>query len=480
MTRKRLTTVVLSCLMVLASCGSSDSKDNSADGSGLGGDQVEGGEQPGNNENIPCLSGFQCTAPTGVGAFVCTEPAGLPPLCVDHRDCDFGPCTQVEGQGYCMQSCGPKPVDQCPAGSVCSALGSGYVCAQSGLLRPPSCNTESCPFGECLLSYDADKLCLLPCKVTVVDHCPEGTVCAPFGSELFYCARPSTGLPDTCDSPSETCSYGICLNSGGTNYCTQGCIPPMVDACPNGTVCRSIGTYGWICSDKTSALPPVCQSQADCAFGTCIRNGDKSYCTEYCSKPGLEITGTVFGMSGAVPGVEVCVFENNIPNENLCATTNAQGEFAIYNLPEEVFFVLSLTKDGYQSGLQLAIPNSLTSGLIFTEEEIAAAAQVAEVDFPAADTGLLAFLALDETGLPVSGYSVSIRPASGSGPFYNDANNAIDTSLASSSASGWGVFFNLPPGYYSLDFSHASATCEGLSRILIVSGYLSNVVTGCI
>lgn len=480
MMRKRVATLVLSGLMVLANCESCDSTDKSTGDSGSGGNQVDGEAQTESSEKIPCQSGFQCTAPKGIGAFVCTEPAGLPPLCVDHRDCDLGPCTQIEGQGYCMQSCGPTPVEQCPTGTVCNAFGSGYVCTQSDILSPPSCNNESCPFGECLLSYDANSLCILPCEVPVVDQCPQGTVCAPFGSDLFYCARPSTGLPDTCASPSEPCSYGICFNTGGTNYCTQGCIPPMVDTCPNDTVCRSIGTYGWICSDKTSALPPVCQSQADCAFGSCIRNGDKSYCTEYCSKPGIDITGTVYGMNGAIAGVKVCVFENNVPNENLCAMTGTQGEFAIYNLPEELFIVLSTAKDGYQSSLQLAIPNSLTSILIFTEEEIASAAQTAAATYPSVDAGMLAFLALDATGTPVSGYNVSIRPAAGSGPFYNDANNALDISLTSSSASGWGVFFDLPEDYYSLDFSHASATCNDLSQILIVNGYLSTVVTGCL
>ncbi|MBN1655314.1 MAG: hypothetical protein JXA30_16225 [Deltaproteobacteria bacterium] len=478
MIKKGSVILVISWLIIAASCDNGDAKDNSSNAAGSGGDQTKDGGQAGNNGRIPCPSGFQCTAPNG--PFVCTEPAGLPPLCVDHRDCDFGPCTQVEGQGYCMQSCGPTPVDQCPEGSVCSALGNGYVCAQSGLLSPPSCNTESCPFGECLLSYNGEKICVLPCQATVVDQCPAGTACAPFGSGIFYCARPATGLADTCSPPNNRCDYGICLNSGETNYCALGCVPPMVETCPAGTACRSIGTYGWICSDKTSALPPVCQSQADCVFGTCIRNGDKSYCTEYCSEPGVDITGMVYGLSGAVQGVEVCVFENNTPNKDLCATTNDLGEFAIFDLPDAFYFILSMTKEGYQSALQLAIPGSLTSALIFTEQEIADAAQAVGVSYPVEGTGSLAFLAFNASGAPVSGFSVSLAPESGSGPYYSDTERALDSSLTSSSSSGWGVFYNLAPGNYALDFSHTSAACEDLSRIMVVIGYLSNVSTSCI
>jgi len=115
---------------------------------------------------------------------------------------------------------------------------------------------------------------------------------------------------------------------------------------------------GWLCSDKGTAVPPLCKSQADCAFGTCIKAGDQSYCTEYCSQPGIDITGSIFGLSGAVAGVEVCVFENGSANKNLCATTNSEGQFALFGLPEATYFVLSMTKAGYQSNLQLAIANA--------------------------------------------------------------------------------------------------------------------------
>jgi len=146
----------------------------------------------------------------------------------------------------------------------------------------------------------------------------------------------------------------------------------------------------------------------------------------------------------------------------------------------ELFFVIAMSKDGYQSALQVAIPNSLTSVLMFTEEEIAAAAQAVEATYPAADTGLLAFLAVDARGISVSGYSVSVVPPFGLGPSYFDRNNNIDTTLTSSSASGGGAVFEMPPGSYTLDFSHASLNCGDLFLISVVSGYITNVLTSCL
>jgi hypothetical protein len=419
MTKKRLAKLVLSCLMVLASCSGDDSESGGAGaGAGAGGG---GGGQSGNGGSEPCPAGLQCTAPAG--AFVCTEPnSGTPPLCTDQTDCTFASCIQFAGKGYCTQYCGPTPVNECPAGSTCTAFESAFVCAQSGLQNPPSCETESCPFGECLVSYNGSKLCLQPCNLSVVEQCPAGTIC------------------------------------------------------------RSIGLYGWICAEVATALPPLCQSQADCVFGTCIASGDQSYCTEYCTQPTVDITGVVLGASGELlGGVEVCVFENGNKNLNLCTTTNAQGQFALYELPEEVYFILSMSKSGYQSNLQLAFPYTTTSGLMFTEGEIAASAQAVQVTYPAENTGSLAFVALDTSGAPVAGYSVSISPSAGSGPFYGNASDTLDNSLTSSSATGWGVFFNLPAGSYSLDFSHASMSCQDpYSQIMVESGYLSYVITACL
>jgi len=181
------------------------------------------------------------------------------------------------------------------------------------------------------------------------------------------------------------------------SYCTQQCEPKMVDSCPNGTVCRAIAPFGFLCSEPATAIPPVCQSQADCAFGTCIKSFDKSYCTEYCAQPGIDVLGSIFGQDGALAGVEVCIFENESINRNHCATSDAQGNFALYGLPESGYFVLSMTKAGYQSNLQLAIANTPTTSLMLTEQEISASATELGVTYPTSNTGMIVFIALDMT-----------------------------------------------------------------------------------
>ncbi|MBN1653374.1 MAG: hypothetical protein JXA30_06310 [Deltaproteobacteria bacterium] len=490
MSRQNLATLAVSCSLVLASCTGEASKKIDAGnqgGAGSGGGQVEGGAgQSGNSASSPCPAGLQCTAPAG--EFVCTEPAtGKPPLCANQSECAFGACTQYEGQGYCTQACGPAAVDACPAGSICNGLSEGpRVCAQSVAWSSPPCQSQAdCPFGECMLSYNGEKLCLLPCRPTLVKQCPGGTACAPFTlSGRFYCVRPATGIPDSCSLENDTCGYGKCLGYEdtayeGTSYCTQECEPQMVASCPGQTICRAIAPFGFLCSERSTSIPPTCTSQADCAFGTCIKNGDESFCTEYCAKPGTDITGTVYGMSGFLPGVKVCIFENDSVNESLCATTDSEGYFALYGLAESSYFIVAMTKDGYQSNLQLALANTLTVGLMYTNEEIALAARSIGVTYPTGNTGIMVFSALDSTAYPVAGYTAAITPLSGTGPFYANADNSLDNAQTISSTTGWGAFYNLTPGKYKLDFTHPSLACEDLPDVSIVSGYLTYVVSGC-
>jgi hypothetical protein len=55
-----------------------------------------------------CPSGTQCAAPTE--ALVCTLPDNSLPTCDDQKPCRFGQCLQYNGQGYCVQSCGPTVI----------------------------------------------------------------------------------------------------------------------------------------------------------------------------------------------------------------------------------------------------------------------------------------------------------------------------------------------------------------------------------
>jgi hypothetical protein len=185
-------------------------------------------------------------------------------------------------------------------------------------------------------------------------------------------------------------------------------------------------------------------------------------------------------MTGALAGVKVCVFENGSVNESYCATTDSNGLFAIYQLPEADYYILAFTKTGYQSNLQLAFGNIATSSVLYSEEEISGAAGLVGATYPASGKGLLTFVAFNSTGAAVSGYTVATTPNSGEGPYYADGNGLLDQNLAATSTSGWGAFFNMDPGNYDVDFTHASTNCEDLPGVMVVDGYLTYAVTGCL
>jgi hypothetical protein len=500
MDMKILNVLLVGCLVVFMSCEygleepegpSSDDKGGTGGngGSGSGGDQEDGGGgqpeggddagQAGTGDESHCPSGFRCTAPGGV--FMCTDQETyLPPLCQEDADCKFGTCSEVLGAKYCVKECAPEVVAECPGASVCNRLYDGAnICAQSIIWSAPPCQTQDdCPFGECQLSYFGLNLCVQPCESTIVQTCPGDTACVPLEGK-FFCADPSIGVPPTCSSDGD-CEYGKCVPYYEQGFCTQECEPPVVDTCPDESVCRFHTPLGFYCSDASTLLPPECQRQADCAYGICIKYGEQGYCTEYCSQPGIELIGTVLGTDGPVEGVEVCLFDGEETIDEECGETDENGEFALLRLPNQPYFVVSMTKEGYQSSLQLAYANQFTSALIFTEEEMQDAADELGADYLEEDTGQIVFMALSMES--VEGYTVELDREEGDGPYYADEGNELvdPDSLDAASSSAWGAYFNVPVDTYFLDFTgDNNIVCADLPAVTVVEGYLSVVVSYC-
>jgi len=242
---------------------------------------------------------------------------------------------------------------------------------------------------------------------------------------------------------------------------------------------------GSFCADDSTLLPPECDTQDDCDFGTCVHYAGQGYCTEYCAEPNTEILGTVFGLAEdgedleGVEGVEVCVFDGKESIEDTCTETNEYGQFAILRLdPDVPYYVISMTKEGYQSTLQLAYANQIASTLIFTEEEMEATASELGFDYPVDDTGQIVFMAFGTES--VEGYTVSMLPEQGDGPYYADENSLPDSSLEEASTSGWGGYFNVPHGTYTLDYTGAGdQICGDIPGVTVVSGYLTYVLSYC-
>lgn len=464
--------------------GCSDSPSQNGGGPRIGGGGAAGGAGAGGGAGGPggCPQGLECTAPAGV--FVCTVPdTGLPPVCATQEQCGFGQCQPHEGQSYCTQPCGPEPVETCPAGFICTAPSGAYVCVQESTGYPPTCATQQdCAYGLCL-SHLGEMYCTLPCVSPLVTQCPAETACIGIGSS-FVCAQVASGEPPACTTQQE-CAFGQCVQYEGQGYCTLPCTAAVVDACPGGAECNLVGDYG-MCTPPAAAAdprPPICSGQQACAYGDCVFHQGQSYCLQYCSQPLIAVYGSVIelavdaqtgeGVWQPVSGVQVCVLDD--PSEP-CATTGPEGTFALKGLSQKEWFVISIDKAGYQSVARLAYAfQTLSPTYSYTTVQAEAFATAVGATYPDPATGHILFGAgaeQDATQM-AAGYTVTLDPPSGIGPFYAGEDQQLDPALTAASPAGWGAFFNLAPGDYQLVFSNASGQCGEPVAARVAAGYLT-------
>ncbi len=478
--------VIWLCFVFCWACSDSSSQNGgigATGGSGAAGGAGAGGI-PGSGG---CPPGYECAAPAGT--FVCTVPSsGLPPICVSQEQCGFGQCQLHGERSYCTQPCGVEPVQSCPQGSICTAPSGTHVCVQESSGFPPACATGAdCPYGECL-SYLGARYCTLPCVSPAVEQCPADTACVGIGAS-FVCALLATGQPPPCATEAE-CAYGECLQYEGQGYCTLPCTVAAVDACPAGAECNSVGGY-WMCTPPSAAFEPApvtCDAQQACATGDCVFFQGQSYCLQYCTQPVIAIYGSVFelgvdagtGEAAWLPvsGVQVCVHGD--PSEP-CATTGPEGTFALKGLSNREWFAVTLDKAGYQPVLRLAYPfQTLSPCFLYTTAQAEAFATAVGATYPDASTGHLLFgagVAVEQGAEQMAaGFTVSLEPAGGLGPFYANESQQLDPALTAASSAGWGAFFNLAPGDYRASFSNASGPCGEPIPTAVASGYLTTHV----
>jgi hypothetical protein len=423
---------------------------------------------------------MQCAAMAA--SLVCVEPStGLPPLCDAQGNCSNGQCTTVDQERYCVETCGPAAVAECPGSSVCAAPAGIFVCTLESSGLPASCSSQAdCALGECL-PYQGSSYCLQPCESPIVTECPEGDACLYLGG-VFMCTHTATGAPDTCDTTG-TCAQGECVQGDGEAYCVQPCEPSVVEQCPAGATCRTV-VDAFICALDSGIEPPDCAAQP-CAWGKCVTTQDGQYCIEYCSTPLIEVFGLVADLDqNPLPGVQVCLLDNT---GVACATSGADGGFALSDLPEQEYYLVALSKSGYQSVLRAAAPlEVLTPTVLFTDEQAGASYTAAGGSYPETATGSIGFSAgsINAQGevVPVQGYSVSLTPvpAPAVDPVYADESRALDTALQASSSAGWGVIYNVTPGDYMLTFTHGTLSCGEPRPVKVAPGYLSSpIATQC-
>jgi len=103
-------------------------------------------------------------------------------------------------------------------------------------------------------------------------------VATPDISSKDVATQSDFGTP--CKSDAD-CSSGFCVEGYSGYVCTQIC----TDACPGGFACKTVTTSKGtvkVCLAQVDKSCRPCQSDLDCAGGSCVTSGDEQFCASAC------------------------------------------------------------------------------------------------------------------------------------------------------------------------------------------------------
>lgn len=196
-----------------------------------------------------------------------------------------------------------------------------------------------------------------------------------------------------------------------------------------------------------------------------------------------ELTAT--GAGGPIAGATICVV---LPLGGPCVTSAADGSFTATGIPASTEMLLELTAPTFFPAL--ATVTSGTTDVAFSYL-MATRATVSTL-------GLIIGERIDATKGQIfvqsgdlAGVTVTLAPASGTGPFYSGATGIPSRTLTETTTSGASVFANVPAGDYVVTFSHATAMCSptGFSwsgtvaettRVTVQADRITSTVANCI
>lgn len=178
-----------------------------------------------------------------------------------------------------------------------------------------------------------------------------------------------------------------------------------------------------------------------------------------CSPNGVILSGTVSDvLTGDSVDAEVCVEDN-------CTTADTEGVYQLKGVPETTQVLVQITSSNYspaavpigtrQDNIEVAtieLIGSLAAGLQYT---------LLGID-NVPGTGGMAFVVsngVEGDNLDVFGVTADIDPVVGDGPFYTTDLGLPSTDLDETSEDGGGIWSNLPPGDYTLDFDSLPDGC---------------------
>ena len=172
-------------------------------------------------------------------------------------------------------------------------------------------------------------------------------------------------------------------------------------------------------------------------------------------------------------------------------------EFTLQDVPPgSLFHILAGSPPGYRStyGAPIEVVDADVDGVIseiVSEEYLAGLATAFGVE-ASAGTGVLLAQVVDDAGAPIAGipagaFDVGVDAV---GPFFLDADRVADPGATETSASGYVVVFDVPPGLYAVSAvsgsgftmvmpdSPAASTTATVARVVVNEGEAPELPTG--
>jgi len=208
--------------------------------------------------------------------------------------------------------------------------------------------------------------------------------------------------------------------------------------------------------------------------------------------PTVKLVGSVVTRAGApLAGADVCADGHpEIP----CLKSDAQGKFSL-DVPAEADVAASVVKMGYVSVLfPIATGRSDVEGVVLSlpaAGERLAMYRRFGAKVPDATSGYLnAFVGTSTSPLGAPGVTVSIAPATGTGPFYLADDGSPAPGAKETSRSSVALFANLTPGTVTVTFAGPGMRCAptfggwktaapNAVRVPIAPGFETHVAEAC-
>ncbi len=256
--------------------------------------------------------------------------------CFESSDCSSTLCDTTSAGRICTQSCDPlRPTLGCPAGSFCENIGGCEGrCAPQGdtalRSRGDECDDASqCVTGFCAALGETTKRCHAPCR-DAAGMCLAGEVCFAEAGSCGACvnehqlpAPRDLGEPCAAD---EECTEGLCIDDAGLSYCSRMCTDH--EACGENFHCRE----GTCIRGPLGAVGDPCAANEDCGDGVCVQQGERSWCSSFCSEDtacpeGFHCPGEESPVCVPDAGVvgDTCM-ENTDCIDGLCVDGTARGQ----------------------------------------------------------------------------------------------------------------------------------------------------------